>query len=173
MRILGIDTNSYYLALSFIEDGRFSGSVLLPPSVAALPPSRRKMSKGAPAPRERLDAMLDALNEYIPVPTAVGHPDYVYIEEPPFVNSVKVFAELTAVVMVTREFFRLYGTPVGLVNVSTWKRETTGNAKAEKSEVRDWALAFIPEIPDNLTEDEYDAAVIAFRGAVAAGEVKK
>ena len=173
MNIWGIDTNTYYLALTSIVDGKYAARVLLPAERAALPPSRRKKSeRGGPSSRERQDAMLDALNAYTPVPTAIGHPDYVYIEEPPYVNSVKTFAELTSVVMVTREFFRLYGTPVGLVNVSTWKRETTGNAKADKSEVRGWALAFIPGIPDNLTEDEYDAAVIAMRGAVAAGDVK-
>lgn len=174
MRILGIDTNSYYLALTAVENGRYVESVLLPPERAAMPPSKRKKSeRGGPSSRERLDAMIDSLSTYIPAPTEVGHPDYVYIEEPPFVNSVKTFADLTAVVMVTRHFFKLYGTPVSLVNVSTWKRETTGNGKADKSEVRGWALAFIPGIPDNLTEDEYDASVIAFRGAVAAGEVKK
>jgi len=35
-----------------------------------------------------------------------------------------------------------------------------------------WALAHIPDIPDTLTEDEMDAAVIAFGGAVAAGDVR-
>jgi len=37
---------------------------------------------------------------------------------------------------------------------------------------RMWALAHIPDIPDTLTEDEMDAAVIAFGGAVAAGDVR-
>jgi len=171
MHIWGIDTNSYYLAISAIHDGRYAWSGLLPTRIAEMAPSRRKMARGAPAPRERLDAMVDSL--FIDVPSEAMVPDYIYIEEPPFVNSVKVFAELTAVVMVVRETFRRQHIPVGLVNVSTWKKETTGNAKAEKSEVRDWALAFIPGIPDNLTEDEYDAAVIAYRGAVAAGDVKK
>lgn len=171
MRIIGIDTNSYYLALTAIENGRYVESVLLPPERAALSPSKRKASvRGGPSSRERLDAMIDALAAYIPVPTAVGHPDYVYIEEPPFVNSVKTFADLTAVVMVTRHFFKLYGTPVSLVNVSTWKRETTGNAKADKTEVQEWVQAHAG-MPDGLTEDEYDAGCIAFRGAVAAGDV--
>ena len=173
MRILGIDTNSYYLALTTIENGRYVESVLLPPERAALSPSKRKAAvRGGPSSRERLDLMIDALETYIPVPTAVGHPDYVVVEEPPFVNSVKTFAALTAVVMVTRHFFKLYGTPVGLVNVSTWKRATTGNAKADKTEVMEWVKAHAG-MPDGLSEDEYDAGAIAFMAAVNAGDVHR
>lgn len=163
MRVIGIDTNSHYLAVAVVENGLWQSSHLFPPEGPALKKSKTKGSA-----RERLDAMVDAFHEWLPLPTSRDAIDYAYIEEPPFVNSIKTFAELTAVVMVTRELLRKDGTPVSLVNVSTWKRETTGNAKADKTEVRQWVQAHAG-VPDGLTEDEYDAACIAFRGAVAAG----
>lgn len=167
MRVVGIDTNSHYLALSVIESGLWQGSWLLPAGGPALKKSRTKGSA-----RERLDTMVDELRGWLRPHEGCGPAlDYAYIEEPPFVNSIKTFAELTAVVMVTREVFRGHDIPVGLVNVSTWKRETTGNAKADKTEVRQWVQAHAG-MPDGLTEDEYDAACIAFRGAVAAGDTR-
>jgi len=178
IRIIGIDTNSFFLAVSLIEDGKFSGSYLFPPDGPARrydqpkrDGSKNKVYENRSA-LERLDAMADGFSTWLPRPTAVGAIDYAYIEAPPFVNNVKTFAELTAVVMVTREVLRLDGIGVSLANVSTWKKRTIGNAKADKSEIRAWALAHIPDIPDTLTEDEMDAAVIAFGGAVAAGDVR-
>ncbi len=172
MRIIGIDTNSHYLAVSLIAGGKFDGSRLLPfdgPARREEHQSRRKTKVFEQrSALERLDVMSDAFDDLL----AGTVLDYAYIEEPPFVNSVKTFAELTSVVMVCRELLRRRHIGVSLTNVSTWKKRTMGNAKADKTEIRQWALAHIPSMPDNLTEDEYDAAVIAFGGAVAAGDVR-
>jgi Holliday junction resolvasome RuvABC endonuclease subunit len=177
VRIIGIDTNTFYLAISLVENGRYHGSRVLPadgPARKADHPkkvgNRNKLFENR-SPRERLDIMADEFRAWLPTPTEIGAIDYAYIEEPPFINSVKTFAELTAVVMVTREVLRAYAIPVVLVNVMTWKRETLGNAKADKTEITQWAIAHAGA-PDGLTEDEYDATVIAYRGAVAAGDVR-
>lgn len=176
MRILGLDTNTFFLALTVIKDGKWESSVVLPddgPARKADHPkkvgSRNKLF-GNRSPHERLDVMTDEFRAWLPTPTEIGAIDIAYIEESVFVNSPKAYADLTSVVMVTRALLRDYGIPVMLTNNMTWKRETTGSARADKSEIRQWAIAHIPGIPTDLTEDEMDASVIAYRGAVAAGD---
>lgn len=178
MRIIGIDTNTFYLAVSLVESGRFNGSRIIPHDGVARKAdhpkkvgSRNKLFEQR-SPRERLDMMIDAFRAWLPVPTEVGAIDYAYIEEAVFVNSVKAYADLTSVVMVTRDVLRSYDIPVVLINNQTWKRETLGNAKADKTEIRQWAMAHVPNMVGSLIEDEYDATVIAYRGAVAAGDVR-
>jgi Holliday junction resolvasome RuvABC endonuclease subunit len=175
---MGIDTNTFYLALTVVKNGQYDESLLLPhdgperrDDHPKLKTNRNKKFENRSA-RERLDVMADMLDAYLSHPMEAVVPHYVYIEEPPYVNSIKTFAELTAVVMVVRETFRRRGVPVVIVNVQTWKRETTGNAKADKTEVKQWAMVHAG-MPDDLTEDEYDAGCVAFRGAVASGDVRK
>lgn len=186
MRILGIDTNTHFLALSIITDGLYESSLVLPADGPArrddhpkLKTNRNKQFENRSA-QERLDVMMDELQEwlipqmeYAPGTEAPDKPiHYAYVEEPPFVNSIKTYAELTAVVTLTRYVLREFVIPVGLVNVMVWKKETLGNGKADKSEIRQWAIAHIPGLPIFLSEDEMDASVIAWRGAVAAGDVR-
>lgn len=189
-RILGIDTNTHYLALSYVCGGEWGNSLLLPfdgPERRAEHQSTRKNNRQFEkrSALERLDVMIDLLEEHVrgyqeyngAVMTGPDDPiAYVYIEEPPFVNSVKGFAELTTVVQCVRQVFRSFAIPVSLVNVGTWKKETTGNGHADKSEVRSWVRAHVDGFPQNTTddliEDQYDALAIAWRGAVAAGQTR-
>ena len=51
------------------------------------------------------------------------------------------------------------------VNVGTWKKNTVGNGKAEKPQIREWATRYVL-IPGGITDlpreqDVYDAACIA------------
>ncbi len=178
MKILGMDTNTFYLAISFIENGRYKSSHLIPYDGVARKAdhpkkvgSRNKLFEQR-SPRERLDAMVDTLRAWLNKPPDAGTIDYAYIEEAVFVNSVKAYSDLTSVVMVTREVLRAYSIPVVLVNNMVWKRQTTGNARADKTEIAQWAIAHTGA-PEGLIEDEYDAACLAYMGAVNAGDVQK
>lgn len=111
--------------------------------------------------RERLYAIADAVRTFL---TADGQPtDEIIgmIEEIPFVRNRG--AALTLAYTVGAVMIEAYRANVFLVpvNVSTWKSRTVGNGKAEKPEIKTWALKNIPGMPENLVQDLYDAACIA------------
>lgn len=158
-RIYGIDVNTRYIALTSVFDGKWEASFRFPEVV----------DKKA-ATIERLYTISDSFRKFITLGFSSTDVDWVYVEDVPMVRNVKTMKDLQAVVTAVLLIMHDVGVPCTVVNVSTWKRETIGDAKASKSDIKKWAMTFVGA-PEGLTEDEYDAAVIAFRGAQAAGTV--
>ena len=77
--------------------------------------------------------------------------------------------DLCAVVACTRYVLNKHYISSTEVNVSLWKKETIGNGKAQKEEVKAWVLANIPNIDTALPQDLYDAIAIAWRGVLVSG----
>lgn len=175
MCIAGADINTYYVALTSVVGGKFGESWVLPKdgpdwkAESLKPKARRSPYPEAP---ERLRLIFEAFKD-IPFTNFSSDFEWIYIEDPPFVNSAKVLKELQSVLAVLLAACWERGIEASVVNVSTWKKETIGNSKATKAEIRRWTLAHVPGIPKDLIEDQYDAAAIAMRGSIAAGDVKR
>lgn len=163
MKVVGVDINTFYVAFACVESGTYSWSRIRPedgPDVKAQKPKDREQDAS-----ERLIEIWHATLGLL----HVEKPDWVYVEDVPFVNSPKVLKHLQSVLTAVVLACDQHGIPCSIINVSTWKRETTGNAKASKTDVRKWARVHC-KAPKGLLEDEYDATVIAKRGSVAAGD---
>ncbi len=99
-----------------------------------------------------------------------GHPIAAFIESPIVgrggIRSTIVQAYTSGSVQGT-----LYGleVPVGLVNVSSWKKHVVGNGRASKSEVASFVELRWPSIHEEAagSQDVADAACIAYYGILS------
>ena len=167
MRVFGIDCNTKYLAIAMFEDNKLVETIILP----------EDMNKGIRDPFTRLIKIMNDFDDFLNslfwwdgynVKEYKGT-KYAYVEEIPFVRSAKVMRDLCAVVACTRYVLNKHYISSTEVNVSLWKKETIGNGKAQKEEVKAWVLANIPNIDTALPQDLYDAIAIAWRGVLVSG----
>jgi len=98
------------------------------------------------------------------VSTVDGEEGLVFIEEPIVgrggVRSTMVQAYMSGAVQAA---FVQCGCDVYMVNVSKWKREVIGRGNSTKEQVREFMVA--AGMPDDLSQDAYDAGAIAVYGA--------
>jgi Holliday junction resolvasome RuvABC endonuclease subunit len=119
--------------------------------------------KGTLPWQQRVHALADLAREWFKS-SAHGGPLVVYVEEPPMGRNYRASLEVGYVVGVVLVEAMRAGHMVVPVNVSTWKKQTVGNGRADKDMVREWATRFVfgpayAELPKE--QDVYDAACIA------------
>jgi Holliday junction resolvasome RuvABC endonuclease subunit len=95
-----------------------------------------------------------------------GHyaPCTVYVEEAPMGRGFRASLEVGYVVGATIVEAIRAGHVVTPVNVSTWKKQTTGAGNADKDLVREWATRYVfapAGVEPPKEQDLYDAACIA------------
>ena len=84
---------------------------------------------------------------------------WCYIERPPMGVNPRATIDQSMVVGAIACILHERGIPYSLVDPNTWKKGLIGRGNADKPLIKEWAIANL-DLPDNLRQDDYDAACI-------------
>jgi len=172
MRIVGIDPNSFVIAMGMRSDKkkRGTGAHLVRIGdgleIAVAEPRDPKLAKKKTTrARERFTPLV---NDFAIVIRGLK-PTYCYVEEPIYAGSFPATLALGMICGAMSVVLDGLEIPWSFVGNNTWKKALLGGGKATKDEIRAWVLHRFPALSDDLIQDVYDAVAIAEWGYQACG----
>jgi len=111
----------------------------------------------------RLLPLTDVLWTYLAGVAYTPKFDFVYVEKPMYTgNPASTISQAAAFGMIRAVLHRM-GIKNQPIDPGTWKKELIGSGRAQKEDVKQWAIVNL-RLPDNLSQDAYDAYCIAWWG---------